>query len=104
MKSILKASILGAIFAIALFGCSTTQSIEAQLATGCNSLATTYLTAAGYRAQGKLSMSAIATLTTLEPAALAACNKNNPPNDLSTALANVQSWLSQWALINAGVK
>ncbi len=78
--------------------------VEAQLATACNSMATAYLTAAGYRAQHKLSDDAIKTLTDLEAPALAACNKSAPPTDLNSALTSVNAWLQKWALIEAGVK
>lgn len=80
------------------------QPIEAQLATACNSVAAGYLTAAGYRTQGKLSPTQIKTLTDLEPLAQSSCNKANPPTDLNAALTNANAWLQQWALLNAGVK
>lgn len=87
-----------------LVAACASQPVEAQLATACNGMATGYLTAAGYRAQGKLSADQIKTLTDLEPAALAACSKANPPTDLKAALANANAWLQRWALVQAGVK
>ena len=87
-----------------LLAACVSQPIEAQLATACNSVAAGYLTAAGYRAQGKLSPAQIKTLTDLEPLAQSSCNKANPPTDLNAALTNANAWLTQWALLNAGVK
>jgi hypothetical protein len=108
---LLKYATLAIIFLAALSACSAVSSltgsspqpVQAQLATACQTLAAAYNTAAGYRAQHKLTVGEINTLTTLEVPAQAACNKSNPPTDMNTALTSVQTWLQQWALINAGV-
>lgn len=95
-----------ALFALVLLtGCATSsQPVAAQLATACNSAASAYLTAAGYKAQGQLSAAQIATLTGLEPVVLAACSTTSPPTDTAAALASVTNYLQQWSLIQAGVK
>lgn len=77
--------------------------VQAQLATACNSIAAGYNIAAGYKAQGKLSPSQVATLHDLEPAVESVCNKTNPPTDLGSALTAASAALSQITLINAGV-
>lgn len=85
-------------------GCQiASQPPEAQLAAACSTAAKAYLTAAGYRAQHKLSASAISTLTGIEAPLEAMCDPANPPTDLPTALAKVQAYLDQLALVNAGV-
>ncbi len=91
-------------FAIVLAACSGTAPPAAQLATACNSLATAYLTAAGYRAQGKLSAAQVKALTDLEPIAFSSCDKAHPPTDVTSALAAVVAAEQKIALTNAGVQ
>ena len=96
------ALILGATALLA--GCQIAQQPpEAQLAAACSTAAKAYLTAAGYKAQHKLSAGAISTLTSIEAPLEAMCDPANPPTDLPTALAKVQAYLDQLALVNAGV-
>lgn len=91
-----------ALILLLLAGCAS-QPVSAQLATACNSLATVYLTAAGYKAQGKLTPAEIKTLQGFEQPATVACDPTHPPANTSAALAEVNLYLQQWALINAGV-
>lgn len=90
---------------LALAACAAaSQPPEAQLATVCNGIAAAYNTAAAYVAQGKLSGPVVLQLAAIEPEAEAVCNTTSPPLDLTTAIAQAQSYLNQITLANAGVK
>jgi hypothetical protein len=95
--------ILAGGFFLALGSCAG-QPPLAQLASACDGLASAYLTAAGYAAQGKLAPDQIQALRNLEIPAKAACSKDNPPADAAGALAVVVNAAQRVALVNAGVK
>lgn len=90
---------------LAMTACTAAgQPIEAQLATACNSLATGYRTATIYRAQGKLSPSAIQSLTEAQPVVLSTCDADHPPANLGAALTAATDALAKVTAAQAGVK
>lgn len=80
------------------------QPVEAQLATACNQAATAVREAAILRANGKLSPQAIAAVGAVIPTLEEACDTDNPPADMTTAVANVLAAVQTVTLQNAGVR